>query len=134
MLIGGFLAYSIAYITRGLDIVDSQFFYLCLTLIYYSGIFIFVSGINYFGTTYQYEKHPEESVQAVIDKNDERNLAIRNLAKARTFDIITYVLIFLPFLLLDLKADLIGIAASGIALIILGLSYLYFYLKYSKEM
>lgn len=134
MLIVGLLAQTAAVMIKGLHIVDNQFLYLCLILIQYGGILAFIFGVNYFGTTYQYEKYPKESVQTVIEQNDERNRAIHSLAKAKAFDIITYVLILLPALLFEMKADLIGIIASGITLIVLGLSYLYFYLKYSKEM
>ena len=134
MLIAGFLAHAAACIIKGLHITDSRFLYLCLTLIQYGGMIAFIFGVNYFGTTYQYEKYPEESAQTVIDQNDERTRTIHNLAKAKAFNIITYVLILLPALLFEMKADLIGIAASGTALIILGISCLYFYLEYSKEM
>lgn len=134
MIIVGFLVYAAAGIIKGLRIIDSRFLFLCLILIQYGGMIAFIFGINYFGTTYQYEKYPEESAQTVIDQNDERTRAIHTLAKAKAFNIITYVLILLPALLFEMKADLTGIAASGTALIVLGISYLYFYLKYSKEM
>ena len=69
MLIAGFLAHAAACIIKGLHITDSRFLYLCLTLIQYGGMIAFIFGVNYFGTTYQYEKYPEESAQTVIDQN-----------------------------------------------------------------
>ena len=45
-----------------------------------------------------------------------------------------YVLIVLPFLLIEIKAGLPGIIGSFAALLILGGSYAYFARKYSKEM
>lgn len=130
----GFPMYAIAFMVKCLHIFESQTGTICLTLIQYTGFFIFLNGIHYFGTTYQYEKYPEESQQTVIELNDERTRTIHDLAKARTFDIITYVLIVLPFLLIEAKADLMGILCSFAALIILGVSYGYHYRKFSKEM
>ena len=106
----------------------------CLTLIHYAGMLLALNGVHYFGTTYQYEKYPEESRQTVIDLNDERTRTIHDLAKARTFDIMVYVLICLPFLLIEAKSDLLGIIGSAAALLILGGSYAYYARKYSKEM
>lgn len=134
MIIIGFSAHTAAFLLKCLHIFDSLTIMTCLTLIQYTGIFLFINGIHYFGTTYQYEKYPEESRQTVIDQNDERTRAIHNLAKARAFDIIVYVLIALPFLLIEAKADLTGIIGSAAALIILGSSYGFFYRKYAREM
>ncbi len=117
-----------------MHIVDSKFLYLCLTLLQYGGMLAFIFGVNYFGTTYQYEKYPRESLQTVIDLNDERTRSIHNLAKAKAFDIIIYVLIILPFLLLEIKAGVSAIVLTGAAPVILGISYAYFLSKYSKEM
>lgn len=134
MLIVGFLANAAATIIKGLHFIDNQFLHLCLIIIQFGGILAFIFGVNYFGTTYQYEKYPEESAQTLIDQNDERTRAIQNLAKAKTFDIIAYVLIILPFLLFEMKTNWVGIIASGIALVILGVTYFYYLRKYSKEM
>jgi hypothetical protein len=130
----GFPMHVIAFMVKSLHIFDSLPITICLTLIQYTGALLSLNGIHYFGTTYQYEKYPEESRQTVIDQNDERTRTIHNLAKARTFDIITYVLIILPFLLIETKTDLTGILCSFAALIILGVSYGYYYRKFSKEL
>lgn len=134
LILVGFLMHAIAAMLKYLHIFGSQAAVICLALAQYTGMFLFIDGIHYFGTTYQYEKYPEESRQTVIDQNDERTRAIHNLAKARAFDIIVYVLIFLPFLLIEAKAGLLGIIASAAALLILGGSYAYYYRKYSREM
>jgi hypothetical protein len=134
MLIIGLLVSTAGNITKAMHIVDSKFLYLCLTLLQYGGALAFIFGVNYFGTTYQYEKYPRESLQTVIDLNDERTRSIHNLAKAKAFDIIIYVLIILPFLLLEIKAGVSAIVLTGAAPVILGISYAYFLSKYSKEM
>lgn len=133
LILVGFPIYAITSVVKCLHIFDSRPVTVCLTLIQYIGMLLFLNGIHYFGTTYQYAKYPEESRQTVIDQNDERTRTIHDLAKARTFDIITYVLILLPFLLIEAKAGLTGIICSFAALIILGVSYGY-YRKFSKEM
>lgn len=134
MLIIGFLLHSIGLFLKNMHLFDSRWITLCLSLMQYGGMLLFIFQINYFGTTYQYEKYPEESKQTLIDKNDERTRTIHDLAKARTFDIMVYVLITLPFLLIDLKADLTGIIGAGAALLILGVSYAFFLLRYEKQM
>ena len=130
----GLPMYAIAGILKNLRIFDSQAATICLFLIQYTGGFLSLNGSHYFGTTYQYEKYPKESLKTVIDQNDERTRTIHDLAKARTFDIMVYVLIVLPFLLIEIKAGLPGIIGSFAALLILGGSYAYFARKYSKEM
>ncbi len=134
MIIIGFPMYAISFMVKSLHSFDSRALTVCLTLIGYTGMLLFLNGIHYFGTTYQYEKYPKESRQTVIDLNDERTRTIRNLAKARTFDIIVYVLILLPVLFIETRTDLLGILGSAAALAVLGGSYAYFYRKYSKEM
>lgn len=134
LLIIGFLVHASAQMIKVMQLIDSRFLFLCLTLLQYGGMFAFVSAGHYFVTTYQYEKYPKESLQTVIDLNDERTRNIHNLAKAKTFDILTYVLICFPFLLLEMKAGLFAIIAAAAVLAILGISYAYFLSKYSKEM
>lgn len=130
----GLPMYAIASMLKNLHIFGSQAAAVCLTLIHYAGMLLALNGVHYFGTTYQYEKYPEESRQTVIDLNDERTRTIHDLAKARTFDIMVYMLICLPFLLIEAKSDLLGIIGSAAALLILGGSYAYYARKYSKEM
>ncbi len=134
LLIIGFLMHTAALVLKCMDISDNRTITICLSFLQYAGMFSYLSAIHYFGTTYQYEKYPEESQEALIEKNDERTATIHNLAKARAFDVMVYVLIILPFLLFDIKADLSGIIGAGAALVIMGVSYAYFLIKYSKDM
>ena len=117
-----------------MHIFNSRWIILCLSLMHYGGMLLSLFAVNYFGTTYQYEKYPEESKQTLIDLNDERTKSIHNLAKARTFNIMTYVLMLLPAVLIDLKAGLVGIIGAGAALLIFGISYAFFLAKYKKEL
>ena len=134
MLITGVLLYGIGFCLKCMHIFNSRWIILCLSLMHYGGMLLSLFAVNYFGTTYQYEKYPEESKQTLIDLNDERTRSIHNLAKARTFDIMTYVLMLLPAVLIDLKAGLSGIIGAGAALLIFGISYAFFLAKYKKEL
>ena len=134
MLITGVLLYGIGFCLKCMHIFNSRWIILCLSLIHYGGMLLSLFAVNYFGTTYQYEKYPEESKQTLIDLNDERTKSIHNLAKARTFNIMTYVLMLLPAVLIDLKAGLVGIIGAGAALLIFGISYAFFLAKYKKEL
>ena len=134
ILIAGFLFYGAALILKNMHLFDRPAIIIFLCLIEYIGIFMYISAIHYFGTTYQYEKYPKESRQTLIDLHDERTRTIHDLAKARTFDTMTYVLIILPFLLIETKAGIISIICSAAVLLIFGISYAYFLMKYKKEM
>ncbi len=134
MLITGVLLYGIGFCLKCMHIFNSRWIILCLSLMHYGGMLLSLFAVNYFGTTYQYEKYPEESKQTLIDLNDERTKSIHNLAKARTFNIMTYVLMLLPAVLIDLKAGLTGIIGAGAALLIFGISYAFFLAKYKKEL
>lgn len=134
MLITGVLLYGIGFCLKCMHIFNSRWIILCLSLMHYGGMLLSLFAANYFGTTYQYEKYPEESKQTLIDLNDERTKSIHNLAKARTFNIMTYVLMLLPAVLIDLKAGLVGIIGAGAALLIFGISYAFFLAKYKKEL
>jgi len=134
MLITGVLLYGIGFCLKCMHIFNSRWIILCLSLMHYGGMLLSLFAVNYFGTTYQYEKYPEESKQTLIDLNDERTKSIHNLAKARTFNIMTYVLMLLPAVLIDLKAGLVGIIGAGAALLIFGISYAFFLVKYKREL
>lgn len=134
MLITGVLLYGIGFCLKCMHIFNSRWIILCLSLMHYGGMLLSLFAVNYFGTTYQYEKYPEESKQTLIDLNDERTKSIHNLAKARTFNIMTYVLMLLPAVLIDLKAGLVGIIGAGAALLIFGISYAFFLAKYKREL
>ena len=134
MLITGVLLYGIGFCLKCMHIFNSRWIILCLSLMHYGGMLLSLFAVKNFGTTYQYEKYPEESKQTLIDLNDERTKSIHNLAKARTFNIMTYVLMLLPAVLIDLKAGLVGIIGAGAALLIFGISYAFFLAKYKKEL
>lgn len=90
-----------------------------------------VGGIVSYNTL---KNSPEIKRQLDIDKNDERNIEISNRAKAKSYDIMTYV-----YGALILAFGLIGI--DMIAILLLVFAYLfvhgygiYYRCKYDKEM
>lgn len=95
-----------------------------------------IFGINYFGTTYIYKKQAQlgQPVRELIEKNDERNIAIISQAKARAFDVMLYVMLGIIFILIEQRTPLIPILLSAAALIAMLLTYAYYKHKFSKEM
>lgn len=81
-----------------------------------------------------YKKHPAIKKQSDIESKDERTVAITNKAKAKAFDIMIKILIFIPFLMILIDLPLWMILAA-IALYILGFCLqTYLTIRYSKEM
>lgn len=101
-----------------------------------AGIFggLFGLTLSNLFSIYYYEKHPVESRIAEIEEKDERNISIRNRAKARSGDIMQWFIIGIGY---------INIAIDGplwFTLIIVGVFllrtvlYFLFLNRYQKEM
>lgn len=101
-----------------------------------AGIFggIFGLTLSNLYTIYYYEKHPSEARIAKIEEVDERNISIRNRAKAKAADIIQWFIIGIGY---------INIAINGplwFTLIIVGvfllrtILYFLFLNQFQKEM
>ena len=106
------------------------------SILHYAGMICMIFGINYFGTTYIYKKQAQlgQPVRELIEKNDERNIAIISQAKARAFDVMLYVMLGIIFILIEQRTPLIPILLSAAALIAMLLPYAYYKPKFSKEM
>jgi len=80
------------------------------------------------------KKNPGMEKQMEIEKNDERNITVRNRAKAKAYDRMVYIFgaLMLAFALLgvDVIASLLLVAAY---LFVIGYE-LYYQIKYDKEM
>jgi len=80
------------------------------------------------------QKNPAIAKIKEIEEKDERNIAIRNCAKAKAADITQYLIILLTFIAILLQAPLwIVFVAIGVYLSYNILS-LYYISKFSKEM
>lgn len=78
--------------------------------------------------------NPQLQKQMEIDKNDERNIAIANQAKAKAYDIMLYVFgaLMVAFALMDV--DMVAVLLLvGAYLFVVGF-FIYYLNKYQKEM
>lgn len=80
------------------------------------------------------EKNPEIQKQKEIEVNDERNIAIGNRAKAKAFDVMTFVIgaLMLTFALMNI--DLAAILLLVFAYLFMQGCGIYYRCKYEKEM
>ena len=80
------------------------------------------------------EKNPEIQKQKEIEVNDERNIAIGNRAKAKAFDVMTFVIgaLMLTFALMNI--DLAAILLLVFAYLFIQGCGIYYRCKYEKEM
>ncbi len=80
------------------------------------------------------KNNPQLQKQVEIDKNDERNMAIANQAKAKAYDIMLYVfgalMVAFPLMSVDMVVVLLLVAAY---LFVVGF-FIYYLNKYHKEM
>jgi hypothetical protein len=80
------------------------------------------------------KNHPDIKKQIEIDRQDERNIAIGNRAKAKAYDIMTYIYgaLILSFALMGI--DLTVILLLGFAYFFVACYGVYYRCKYDKEM
>lgn len=104
--------------------------YVCVGL----GCGIFGHGMGNFISSRTLKNHPDERKQLEIEQKDERNIAIANRAKAKAYDIMTFI-----FGALMISFALMGIELAAVLLLVF--AYLlvhgfgiYYRLKYEKEM
>lgn len=100
------------------------------------GIGAGVFGQN-LGTTfniYAMKKAPQIAKQKEIDEKDERNIAIRNKAKAKSYDlmVIGFGALMMAFALM--QVDWAVILSIVIVYLFVVFSNIYFVIKYNKEM
>ena len=80
------------------------------------------------------KKDPQLANQKKIDEKDERNIIIRNKAKAKAYDIMVIVFPVLILALSLILVDQIILYLVTIVFFIVIFSYMYFKDKYDKEM
>ena len=98
------------------------------------GCTIFGYGIGKICTMQAEKADPKMAKRNLINKNDERNVAVRNKAKAKAYDIMVYI-----FAALQIAFGLMGVGLPVI--IILNVAYfsvigfeIYYFRKLNKEM
>ncbi len=80
------------------------------------------------------KNHPTKEKEIEIEKNDERNIAIGSLAKAKAYDMMIYVFgaLMLAFALMEVElAALLLLVFAYLFVVAYGIYYRY---KYDKEM
>ncbi|WKY44395.1 DUF6442 family protein [Eubacteriaceae bacterium ES2] len=104
--------------------------YVCVGL----GCGIFGHGMGNLISDRAVKGHPEVQKQFAIDKNDERNVQIANCAKAKAFDMMTFVngALLVSFALMGV--DMIVILVMVFAYLFVHGYGVYYRFKYDKEM
>lgn len=80
------------------------------------------------------KNNPEIQKQIEVDKNDERNVTIYNLAKGKAYDIMLFVFGALIFSFGLMGVDMIVILLLVFAYLLVVGSCIYYHCKYNKEM
>lgn len=101
-----------------------------------AGIFGGVFGLtlsNLF-SIYYYEKHPLESRIAKIEEYDERNISIRNRAKAKAADIIQWFIIGIGYINIAINGPLWFTLIIVAVFLLRTVLYFLFLNRYQKDM
>jgi len=89
------------------------------------------------GTTFNIramKKYPQIAKQKEIEEKDERNIALRNKAKAKAYDLMVMVFGALMMAFALMEVDLAVVLAIVIVYLFVVFSNIYFINKYNKEM
>ena len=103
--------------------------YLCIGI----GCGVFGHGAGEIAANRAYAKNPQLRKQMEIEKQDERNIAIANQAKAKAYDSMLYVLgaVMIAFALMNVQTTTI-LLLVGAYLLVVGVNVFYLN-KYQKE-
>ncbi|WDH82613.1 hypothetical protein [Paenibacillus urinalis] len=104
--------------------------YICVGV----GCVIFGHGIGEVILQHAMKRAPAAAKQLEIDQNDERNLAIANRAKAKAYDMMTFVFGALILALSLMGVELIVLLLLVFAYLFILVSNSYYRFKYYKEM
>ena len=103
--------------------------YLCIGI----GCSVFGHGAGEIAANRAYAKNPQLRKQMEIEKQDERNIAIANQAKAKAYDSMLYVLgaVMIAFALMNVQTTTI-LLLVGAYLLVVGV-FIFYLNKYQKE-
>ncbi len=104
--------------------------YVCIGL----GCGAFGHGVGDIANNRAVKNNPQLQKQMEIDKNDERNIAIANRAKAKAYDIMLYVFGALMVALVLMDVDMVAILLLVAAYLFVVGFFIYYLNKYHKEM
>ncbi len=98
------------------------------------GAGIFGGSVAMVITTAIEKKYPEVKKKKDIEVNDERNISVRNTAKAQTHNVMTQILYFLTAGLAIANVDMIIILSMVGAILLQTVLYIVFFNHYNKVM
>lgn len=104
--------------------------YVCIGL----GCGAFGHGVGDIVSNKVAKNNPQLQKQMEIDKNDERNIAIANKAKAKAYDIMLYVFGALMVTFALMSVDMVAILLLVAAYLFVVGFFIYYLNKYHKEM
>ncbi len=104
--------------------------YICIGI----GCGTFGYGMGNIASKRIYRKAPHMQKQLEIDQKDERNVAIGNRAKARAFDFMLYIFSALMITFALMEVELAVILLLVFAYLIVVGSFVFYLIKYEKEM
>ncbi|WP_312648393.1 DUF6442 family protein [Aminipila sp.] len=104
--------------------------YVCVGL----GCGVFGHGMGNIISHKAIKSNPDLEKQLEIDRNDERNIAIGNRAKAKAYDMMIFVFGALLFAFALMGIDMITILLMVFAYLFITIYGIYYRFKYDKEM
>ena len=104
--------------------------YICLGF----GCGTFGHGIGDLVNICTFKKYPKLKKQAEIEEKDERNIAVSNRAKGKAYDLMLYLFAALMIIFVLMDADLSVILLLVASYLIVTGVFIYYLMKYQKEM
>lgn len=133
VLLGIILSVSGIYLVKrniNLEGIMRVFPYICIGI----GCGLFGQGMGDFISKKAIQANPSIEKQLEIERNDERNKAISNKAKAKSYDIMTFVFGALMIAFALMGVDMAAILILVFAYLFVQGSDIYYHNKFSKEM
>lgn len=133
ILIGAALVVCGVFLIKTLD-TPNKFMIVLLYICVVIGSGIFGHGMGNFIEHKALQNSPEIKRQIAINRNDERNIVISHCAKAKAYDLMTYVFgALLPTFGL-MGMDIVPLLLFAFAYVFVQVYALYFRLKFEKEL
>lgn len=133
VLLGIILSVSGIYLVKrniNIEGIMRAFPYICIGI----GCGLFGQGMGDFISKKAIQANPSIEKQLEIERNDERNKAISNKAKAKSYDIMTFVFGALMIAFALMGVDMAAVLILVFAYLFVQGSGIYYHNKFSKEM
>ena len=104
--------------------------YICIGL----GCGAFGHGLGELVSKWAVKDNPTLQKQLEIDRNDERNIAVSNRAKAKAYDVMLYIFGALMVSFALIGVDIMAVLLLVVAYLLVVGFFIYYLSKYNKEM